>query len=211
MENTKGGLRLQSKAGMTDQEKEDLQASWNTIDTQERVLEKKYGFPRELDRPPFDRPTLTAEQLTATSNQDYTTLYAQHLAWFNYTSPLLAKTKARLIQKKNELLDIERTTRKRLREANRLLPKDERLNEKDIEDEIWSDPRYKELIREEQRQTQTRIELESYLEIMENNLRVISRQVELRKIEMEGAHRENAMPFRGNSAVQNRFPPLRNG
>lgn len=192
-----GGLKLPRSTGVSEQTKQEARSKWDTIGEVEDELASQ-GF-TELDRPPFQIPSVTAEQLTTVINKDYTTLYAQHLRWVNYTSPILAKVKARLLGVRNEMTDIETYTRKELRRKNRELPKEERFNEKDIDDEIWSDPRYNELKQIAQRLEQKKIELDSYLETMDNNMKVISRQVEIRKLEMEGDRRENGMPGRGST------------
>lgn len=187
-------LQLPTSVGLSDLEKQSLKLRWNTIDAVEEKLEIM-GFSPDL-QPVYSRPTITAEQLTTTINQDYTVLYAQHLAWYNYTTPVLARTKARLLGYQNELTNIETRIRKDLRKKNRELARDDKLNEKDIETEIWSDPDFLEVKREEQRYAQNKMEIEAYLDVMNNNLKVISRQIEIRKIEMGGVHQENNMPGR---------------
>ena len=191
----RGGLQLPKNMGISDHEQQQVKKGWDTIGDVESNLSSK-GF-IEGDKPPFPRPTITAEQLTTVINKDYTLLYAQHLAWYNYTSPILAKIKARLLQSKNHRKHLESKLRKELRSKNRMLPREDRLNEKDIEDEIWGDEEYRTTVKWEQQYEQTKLELESYLDITENTLRVISRQVEIRKLELNGSDVEDNMPGRG--------------
>jgi len=197
----RGGLRLPSNTGISEEETRAAAIKWDTQGQVEENL-KKSGFSQPV-KPSSPRPSVTAEQLTTVINKDYTVLYAQHLAWFNYTGPILARVRARLLQVRNEMRDIEVRIRRELRKKNRDLPRDERFNEKDIEDETWTDPRYKALVNEEQQFEQTKLQLEAYLRETEETLKVISRQVEIRKIELEGARSETSMPGRG------RFPNLR--
>lgn len=194
---TGGGLRLPKNTGVSQEETKRASIDWNTQDKVERNL-KQLGFEMP-EAPTFPRPTISADQLTTVVNKDYTTLYAQHLAWFNYTSPVLARVRARLLQIRNEKKDIETRIRRELRQKNRELPKDERFNEKDIDDETWSDERYKELTRQEQLNAQTELQLRGYLEVTENTLKVISRQVEIRKLELEGVKTESYLPNRGRA------------
>lgn len=192
---TGGGLHLPKHIGVSQKETEAATLNWDTLAIVEKNL-TKLGF--ELpEKPTFPRPKITVEQLTTVVNKDYTTLYAQELAWFNYTSPIFARVRAKLLQIRNEKRDIEVRIRKALRQRNRELPKDERFNERDIEDETWCDARYKVLVKDGQQFEQTEALLKSYLETSENTLKVISRQVEIRKTELDGSRTESYLPNRG--------------
>lgn len=197
-----GGLGKITQAKGVGREAQDIiHNRWGTlIDVEIELREAGLNPP---DKPKFSRPTLSAEQLTTDVHRDYTTLYAQHLAWFNFTVPMLAHVRAKTLQVVNEMKDIEVETRKQLRLLNKSASKLDKLREIDIEDTVWVDSRYKELIIEKQKLDQFRLELEGYLTTMESNLKVISRQVEIRKIEMGGERTENGMSNR------NRFQPPR--
>lgn len=198
----RGGLHLPSSVGVGEQEQKDIHNAWTaTIDNVEADL-ASMGIVAEK-APEFSRPTLTAEQLTTTINKDYTILYSQHLSWYNYTTPLVAKVKARLLGVKNEMTDIEVRIRQEMKKKNKIVERDMKFTEKDIEDHIWMDPRYKQLLLERQRLEQYKLELDAYLETMDRNLLTISRQVEIRKIEYGGNHIENNLPGRG------RYQPIR--
>lgn len=199
--NARGGLQLPKNVGVSEKDQADDHLARNTIDAVEKELERMGLAPSA--KPAWDRPDLTAEQLTTSVNRDYTVLYAQHLAWYNFTSPLYARVRARMLGVSNEMTDIEVRIRKNLRAKNKNLPKDERFNEKDIDDETWSDPRYQVLTKEKQKLEQMKLEIEAYLGVMEGCLKVISRQIEIRKIELGSSNQENAMPGRG------KFPPMR--
>lgn len=193
---TRGGLgTLPRNVGLSQEDVKKASTAWKTFEKVEAHLKERGFIPP--DQPSFPRPTITPEQLTTVINKDYTMLYSHHLAWFNYTSPILAQVKSMLIQTRNEMKDIETKIRKDLRLKNKTLPKDERFNEKEIADEVWSDPAYKILTREEQKYEQTKLQLESYLEVTEGTLKVISRQVEIRKLELDGSRAEGSMPGRG--------------
>ncbi len=198
------GLHLPTGAlGVPASEQKSIHEQWNTLDEVEAEIASK-GLVA-VDRPSFDYPgPVTPAQLTTTLNKDYSELYAYHLGWYNFVSITLARVKAMLLQLDNEMTDIETRIRKELKEKNRRIAKEERFNEKDITDATNQDQRYRELTLQKQRFDQKKIEYDAYLDCMDRNLRVISRQVEIRRIEMEAGGTSNAMPHRGR-------PPLVRG
>ena len=196
------GLHLPDGAlGVSASEQQAIRAKWNTLEEIEEELAGK-GLVA-MERPPFEYPgAVTPDQLTTQNNQEYSTLYAQHLGWYNFVALTLARVKAMLLQINNEMDDIEVRIRKELKDQNKRLAKDERFNEKDISDSVSSDQRYKELTLEKQRFDQKKLEYDAYLDNMDRNLKVISRQVEIRRLEHEGGKIEGAMPFRGYQPIR---------
>lgn len=169
---------------------------FSTMDSVQTTL-TKWGFPLTTEPPAFAAPEVSAEHLTTDFNKDYTTMYAQQLAWLNYTAPLLAHVKGMLLELDNAIKDLETQMRKSLRGKNKSLDRTEKLSEKDIEDLLWLDPDHKRLTIEQQQFEQMRLRLQSHVESMENNMRVISRQVEIRKLEIDNSRTSNGMGYRG--------------
>lgn len=190
------GLPSLKNVVVDDAQRKAARTDFDTMDEVEKQL-AKWGFSLNTTPPPFPVPEVSATQLTTDFNKDYTTMYANQLAWLNYTSPLLAHVKATLIELEHALQDITVKMRKELRRKNQELDRTDRLSEKDIEDVIWCDPSHKELIVEKQRFDQMRLRLQSHVDAMEQNMRVISRQVEIRKLEIDNRGIENRMPQRG--------------
>lgn len=191
--------QLKGVAG-TVKERAAARSAYETLEDVEKFLAAR-GFVVPVAPPPYPQPEVSADQLTTDFNRDYTTLFAQQLGWVNYTGPILARVKAALIQLENAISDIETRIRIDLRAKNKLLSREERLSEQDIADTIQQDPDHKILSIERQKFDQQRLLLDSFLDRMERNMKVISRQIELRKLEMGGEVHENNMPARGG-----RFP-----
>ncbi len=191
---------LRGVAG-SDEDRKSARTEFDTIDDVMKEL-SVMGFSLNTTPPSFPMPEVSAQHLTTNMNREYTTMYAHQLAWLNYTSPILAHVKAIVLQIENSLKSIEIRIRKDLREKNKLLPKADRLTEKDIEECIWLDPDHKGLVVEQQKYEQMRMQLDSRVEAMRENMKVISRQVEIRKIELGGEKIENNLPGRRYPAIR---------
>jgi uncharacterized glyoxalase superfamily metalloenzyme YdcJ len=189
-----GGLHLPTNVGIGQTEQQKTHHIW---DTSGEVIErlKAEGF-WTMDTPNYELPQITVETLTTADNTHYTTVYAQQLAWFNYATQILAKAKVEVLQTKNEMDLIESRMRKGFRDtakANSIKPPSEQT----IQDEINLDARYSELKLYGQKMEQYKIMLDTFAEGIERGLKVISRQVEIRKMEMEQTNVN--IPGRDNS------------
>jgi hypothetical protein len=176
-----GGLSLPTNVGIGATEQAKAHHQW---DTSGEVLDrlKAEGF-WTMDTPTFELPRITVDVLTTADNTMYSKVYAEQLAWFNYASQILAGAKIEVLQTKNEMDMIESKMRKQFRDSakvNGIKP-----NEKDIQDEINIDTRYSELKLYGQKMEQYKIMLDTFSEGIERGLKVISRQVEIRKMEIE--------------------------
>ncbi len=197
MSNEARGLHLpEGSLGPSLSQQHQIQQVWDTIGEVEKELAQRGLIP--MNPPPFAYPGfITPDQLTQALNADYTTLYAQHLAWYNYTAQLLARVKAFLLGVANEMTDIETTIRKDLRDKNRELEREKKYSIDDIKDAVQLNDRYRSLAIRQQQFEQNKIEIDSHLDCMDRNLKVISRQVEIRRVEQEADRTESAMPHRG--------------
>lgn len=188
-----GGLSLPANVGVGQAEQARTHHIWDTSAEVAEHLKAQGFFP--MDAPQFELPTITEEVLTTADNNSYTTTYAQQLAWFNYASQTLARAKVEVLQTKNEMDMIESKMRKGFKDQikSKVI---EKMSEREIQDEINLDNRYAELKLYGQKMEQYKILVETFAEGIERGLKVISRQVEIRKMEVEQS-RVN-IPGRGN-------------
>lgn len=189
--------KLKDVAG-SDEDRTRAKTKFSTIDEIEKKL-ARMGFSVQEEPPTEPMPRVTAEHLTTTNSREYTTMYAHQLAWLNYAGPLLAKIRATLLEINAAMTQIETTIRKDIRARQADLSRSEKLTEQDIADRVWLDPDYQEMVIQKQKNDQQRMILEKIVEGMEQNMKVISRQVELRKIELGGIPTETNLPARGRS------------
>lgn len=188
----------------------DLEAISNKFQTESEVEAElvMLGIP-EVKKPEHELPEITAASLTTTNSQEYTTMYAQQLAWANYLGPILAKVTSNLAQAENQMKLIKAKIEETASARNKLLQKQDRLKESEIENSVLNDVIYQEAMLEAQKYKQLKLRLEAAHEIAGRNLRIISRQVEIRRQEIDGALLEGGIPNRGRVGMQGPGGPHR--
>lgn len=178
--------------GVSPPEQESIHKKWDTHGTIEGELAMK-GF-ISMDTPTFECPQVTEELLTTADNNAYTRAYAQQNAWFNYASQVLAQVTSHLLQYENEMEMIESKMRVTFRNQIKSGMRD-KMTKEEMQDEINLDARYSDLKHTAQTLKQKKIQLQAFVDGIERGLRVISRQVEIKKLEAE-QNRTN-IPGRG--------------
>lgn len=190
---TYGGIPAAPRnIGLGESANVELRRQWDTLTDVETELLRE-GF-TPMAKPLCGMPTVTEEMLTTPNSQAYTQMYAEQYSWFSYSSYLLALVTASLLQVRNRLDYVESLQRRQLRDESKLSK--EKVNAADLDMLIKQHPEYKELKIEEQRFTQRKGMLSTYVESLESGMRIISRQVEIRKIDFEGTRNEANMPGR---------------
>lgn len=195
---TSGGLNIPEGVGLSTGEVHQILSRFATLEDVEKNL-ANMGFPSERPRPKFDLPDITVETLTRFTNDQYSEIYSQLLAWFNYLVPIHADVKAGLLQAQNQLDLVEASVKKRLTDVNKNKNKGEgKLSAEEVRTEVLVDPTYQAALLEVQTRKQMLLKLDAYWEIADRSLRVVSRQIEIKKIEFDSSNRDgnnNRGPF----------------
>lgn len=176
-------LNLPNDIGLGQTEAYEIHTAWETMRKVEANMAAN-GLGTPTEPPPFPLREVTTT-LVADDSQEYLKVNAQYLAWLNYILPTLAYTKGCLLEYENEKTHIEASYREMQRQREQGLSKGARMGKEELQDRITLDPRYQELTRAEQEATQTKLLLDAKVEILERTLRVISRHIEVKKIDME--------------------------
>lgn len=196
----RGGLRITSPLAISDREEEQIRDKWTAITDEvlNELEEKGFGVPA---KPDFSPELLTHENLIGTSPEDYAKLYTEHLRWYNYAAPFMAQIKARLSGIRTALKDEETAIRDKMRETNKAAGRG-KMTEQEIKDKVWLDPRYQDLLLQEEKYSQMKEVMSAQMDIMDRNMKLISRIEEERKVEFSGERRAGNM---GRSPQQSRF------
>lgn len=178
--------------GVGAEQASEIQQQWDTADESEGEV---IGFGLvDHPIPPFKCPELDVDTLTTLDSRMYTEAYVQLLAWFAYASELLAKVQARVLQY-DQMQDIlTAQTRTRQREISRATPG--RVTAEELRDQLLTNPEYQDITLQLQRFKQRKMLLDAKVENIERSLRVISRQVEIRKLDIEQTKTAHNMPGR---------------
>jgi hypothetical protein len=165
---------------------EQLNNKWNTIARVDAKL-AKFGI-TEPEEPEVKWQPVTTALLLTNNLTEYTTMYSAQLRWFNYANRLLANVKAELLGVANELKDLAVEARSNIRRNT--IDGKKKLTAQEIKDLVENDPNTLELRLREQELEQMNIKLSAWVEELDESRKVVSRQIELRRIELEAGRRE---------------------
>ena len=138
-------------------------------------------------------PSVTAEMLSDADPRTYSAHYAQQLAWYNYLTPILAELKGDLLQAENTLEMIGARIKRGLYDQNKVVHKSEKMTADEIDVEIKNDPDYRDALIRVQELSQKKLLIDAAVSNVERNLKVVSRQVEIRKLEFDSSNREGGV------------------
>jgi len=188
-----GGLKVPNMVGLGEAEQQQAHSEWSTFEDVDIQLMRD-GI-MQVEKPTVDCPRLDKEQLTTLDEHRYGTIYSALMSWFAYMSDILARTKAKQLEVENEMAYVSASMKlgaiAAAQSANEKKPSDVLLK-----DMIIVDPRYKALGIQLQNITQMRQVLEPQVVLLDHNLKMVSRQIELKRIEMEKQRIGNAIAFR---------------
>lgn len=155
----------------------------------------KMGFER-IRQPEFTCPVLDPQALTTANLNAYSEMHARFQRWHNYAENTLAYVKSMLIGNDRQMKQLV-VQLKTLYASykNPVTGKPYSADDKKLFAE--NNPRYVELLRSQTKLEQMQRQMESYAEGLSKSTSLISRHIEIRKMDMEGDHRGNNMPSRG--------------
>lgn len=195
-----GGLRLPSRVpGIGASKEKEINERWRIYDRVLEYLSMEVGIVAPVE-PRSAYPELGTEELTTADSHAYTDTFAKLSQWFGYLTEVKARHDAKLLGIKAEMDDIETTIRDRLRntksrETAKGKPKPPSALE--MSDAIAKDTRYMELSVEKLFQEEVLLILNARIEKCERELRLISRQVEIRRLDFDLATRNSNIQGRG--------------
>lgn len=195
------GLRLPQTLplGAGKEQARKVSEEWNTIDAVHEEVHLRGLVDHE--QPQYACPELTADMLTTTDSKSYTETYAQLLAWFSYASEVFAVVQSTILQLENmrDILGAESR-----RNARELQTGPKKITKEELGDRLLLNPEYQDVLKKLQRFEQAKLLYQAKVESIERSLRVISRQVEIRRLDMEQHRTGTGIGNRG-FAGQNRF------
>lgn len=197
------GIRLPRTLplGVGEEQKKSIEQKWDTVMEVEADIERKGLIDHK--QPLETCPELSADILTGPDSKQYTETYALLNAWFNYTSELLAQVKARVLQYENMQSVLEAQTRQVAKNTSQAGGV-KKPSEAELKERLLLNPEYLDVTHKLQRHQQAKILLEAKVDGIERSLRLISRQVEIRKLDMEQTRTVSNMPGR-NFSGRGRF------
>jgi len=188
------GLQLPSQAGagLGQGAQEAIHQDW---DTYNRVMQQlaSEGF-QPIPPPTCNQPIyLTAEQLTDHDSKQNIQLWAQLIAWQNYSEYCLACIDFSIIQTENEMDNIILLTKSRMEETSKRL-KEKKPPEAVMERSAKVDGRYMQLRLYLQMLQQKRLMVDTQVKRLSKNKQMLSRYVTIRGQDIQAGTRSGASP-----------------
>lgn len=181
----RGGLKLPAGGpGLGRAATTTTHAQWRTAAAEEAQFESK-GF-TPIPQPGFECPQITPEMLAGYDAQAYTTMFVQVNAWLAYSTDILAKLKTRILELENLKKILAANARRDSRAAASAAPDRKKPTVQEQEDALVLDEEYQKVLLDLQRLEQARELYQSRVNMLDSTWRVISRQVEIRRQELEG-------------------------
>jgi hypothetical protein len=181
------GLKLPNllPTGVGQSKKDSIRQFFNTADDMEDQF-RNHGF-TEIPQPQVACPQLTEADVTNPDSTEFTATYVSLLAWYTYCGELSAKVQARLIQYQNGLDVIAAETRNTARLQHESGAK--KLTVEEMKDRLLLNAEYREVLLEQQKYEQLRKLLDQRLESIDRSMKVVSRQVTIRSLDLDSQGR----------------------
>lgn len=187
-----GGLKIGGViSDVGESEADAIHAKWTMYPQVKAYLEQQLAM-AVPEEPNFACPPLKVEDLTTPDSKAYTETYAQRVAWFGFYSERKAEHDAIVLELEAEMSIIETRVRSNMRKGS--LKKTRSGEQKappaqEMEDAINSDPRYLELKQKLVFHKQILKRLNARVETLDREIRLTSRQVEIRRQDFDNTGR----------------------
>lgn len=202
------GGELIDGVGATDEE--EIHGFWTVSSAVTDYLEMQLGCPPPKE-PDYSYPELKLGDLTTTNSAKYTEAFAKRTAWLGYLWTVLSDHEAKLLELDTEMQDIERRIRSNLRKTS---TKVTRTGEQkappahEMDDIIGKNPRHRELKKEALFHRELIKRLSARVNALLEAQKLTSRQVEIRRQEIDLTGRSSRINGAGGIPVSGgqRFP-----
>jgi hypothetical protein len=183
-------LTIASPAGLGLGQAEEIKVNnrWDTLDDILVGLMKEGIHPLRV--PTCPQPVLTPEILSSASPAQFGTLFGQFEAWKSYITSVLAGIDGLLLQCENEMNVISVKTRENIREHAKQ-PGVKKPSEAAIKDMVENQPRFLELKLQHQMAKQQRFMVETESDRYGRGLRIVSRYLKIKELEMDDGQRRS--------------------
>ncbi len=175
----------------------EFNAYWAKVHEEAEFELHHLGFQR-LGRPRFTCPEIDPQALTNADLSEYSLMHARVVAWHNYAENTLAYCESMLISVRRQM---EQLMPQLLIEYSKLNnPRTGRpYSVADRKALAENTPRYIELLRDKTKLEAQRELAESYAKGLGRNSALISRHIEIRKMDIESGRVTGNIPNRGNN------------
>lgn len=174
---------------------ESIQTTFSTADEVTQLLVETMGY-YPLQPPQYPCPVLDVSMLTTDDWKAYSLNWSMFKAWWDFYNEKLAEVSNQVLQCKNTLTMIETATKKAQRELASATH--EKITEARLKEQVLENPEYQAALLELQRYQQAKELVEAKFESLDKSLAMLSRQIEIRRIDLEQTRTGSNIPNRGH-------------
>lgn len=183
-----------------ERETRELAASWDAVQSEAEMELRHFGF-GQLPQPQFTCPPLDPKTLSSMDLINYGETHMRYVAWLNYSENILSYVKSNLLGIKRQMDELHNKLRLTFRQT-RNPETGKPFSVDDAKALAEQNPRYLELLRELTKMEQMKLTVEAHVESYSKICSVISRHIELRKLEVERMGTGHNLPGRGVYGTQ---------
>jgi hypothetical protein len=174
---------------------EALAQKWESVNDQAETELFHLGF-APVTRPDFTCPILDPKALTNADLHSYAEMHARFQRWHNYAEYTMARCQSMLVGIKRQISQLE--SQLKVYYASYKNPETGKVYSlADRKDLVESNPRYVELLVDQTKFEQMKAQMEAQVNGLSKATGLISRHIELRKLDIEQDRVNNNMPGRG--------------
>lgn len=181
-----GGLHIPGPMGVGRSQEQQIHQTWSTFDEMELLLVRSYGV-HPPEQPKSEIPRITARILTDADNREFSQIFANFGEWYGFITALYGRVQALLVEVNNEMSDLEVQNRQAILQAWKKAGgnKKDKPTIVEMSDYNAMQPRVRELKFLFQKWEQQRLMLAPRKEQLYRDMKILSRQVEIRGQEIE--------------------------
>lgn len=173
-------LDVRVPVGIGTEKKESIIERWSTYQKVEgSVTALGLG---ELHQPQNECPTLTAEMLNEADSNRYADNQQWVSSWLSFSTELLARVEAQMLEYENMLLVLTAETKRSYRELNQAAG-EKKITVDEMNQKLVLSPEYQSVKHALQEQEQKRLLLRARVDTLDSMSRLLSRRIELTKID----------------------------
>lgn len=182
-----GGLNVHGTLGLSTAHLEQIRQQFDTTSEVDRFA-TEYGLeiPMKVNVP----APVTGAFLNEARSHEYTETYAEWLAYYNFLVAVQAHTRVSQKQLSTQLENIYAQLKKDNGTINRARPRIDRFSQDELEAEIKCDETYRYVLSELQAIDQKRFIIDAAVDSADRTLKLLSRQIEIMKMERDNGDRE---------------------
>lgn len=176
-------LRLDVRVpmGVGNEKKESVIERWSTYSHVEGTV-TALGL-GELHQPQSECPMLTAEMLNETDSNRYADNQQWVSSWLNFSTELLARVEAQMLEYENMLLVLTAETKRSYRELNQVEGA-KKVTVDELNQKLVLSPEYQSVKHLLQQHEQKKLLLRARVDTLDSMSRLLSRRIELTKIDI---------------------------